>query len=51
LAKQTVALEPIDERYYRVYFTHLQLGIFDSDSFKMLSPAELAKLKRQWLQE
>ncbi len=51
LAKQTVGLEPIDERYYRVYFTHLQLGIFDSDSFKMLSPKELAKLNRRWLQQ
>jgi hypothetical protein len=51
LAKQTVGLEPIDERYYRVYFTHLQLGIFDSHSFKMLSLAELAKLNRRRIQQ
>ena len=48
LAKQTIGLEPMDERYYRVYFITVPLGIFDSNTFKMLSRRQHNKVLKQF---
>lgn len=48
LAQQTIGLEPMDERYYRVYFITVPLGIFDSNTFKMLSRRQHNKVLKQF---
>lgn len=50
LAKQIIGLEPLDDRYYRVYFTDFELGILDSHGSKMLSQREQAKLGSRFAQ-
>ena len=43
LSHQRIGLEPISDRYYRAYFTDLELGVFDAHRLRM-SPRERAKL-------
>ena len=46
LTGEPVGLEPIDGRFWRVYFGPVALGVFDEHVHRMLSPREA---KRQGL--
>jgi transposase InsO family protein len=43
LTGEPVGLEPIDDRYWRVYFGPIALGIFDQAVLRMLRPHELKR--------
>jgi putative transposase len=44
LAGEEVGLEPVDERYWRVWFGPLALAILDTHGRRMLTPAQRRKL-------
>lgn len=50
-ARQVIGVEPLDDRYYQVYFTQLPLGIFDSHTLKMLSRAQHRKVLQRFDKE
>lgn len=51
LARQVIGVEPLDDRYYQVYFTQFPLGIFDSHTLKMLSRAQHRKVLQKFDKE
>ncbi|MCH8820496.1 MAG: hypothetical protein IIB03_09295 [Acidobacteria bacterium] len=46
-----IGVEPLDDRYYQVYFTQFPLGIFDSHTLKMLSRAQHRKVLQKFDKE
>lgn len=47
LGKQTIGLQGIDGRYYRVYFMQEPIAIFDERGCSILKPAQLRRLVRR----
>lgn len=47
LYRQTVGLEPLDQRYWRTYFGPLFLGLLDGHRCRMLTAAALRRLDRK----
>ena len=47
LYRQTIGLEPLDERYWRAYFGPVFLGVLDTRQPRMLNGAALRRLDRK----
>jgi transposase InsO family protein len=47
LAGEDVGLEPIDDRYYRLYFAHLPLAVFDRRELKVKPSGRMATSNAQ----
>jgi putative transposase len=46
LEGELIGLRTCDERYWKIYFDTLELGIFDSYALRVLNPREAARVKK-----